>query len=284
MAAMTMTIRAMTPADVEPAAAAVLAGGWGERTAFFRFCAGHAGCRPFVAVEGEAIVGTGVGTVNGAAGWVGTVFVAPAQRGKGLGRTLTGAVMDALEEAGCRTLVLVASEEGLPLYERLGFRVVTHYHVLERAGLPPDAPGTTAETVRVRAFEPADLSSMEALDQAASGEDRAHLLRALATPDRARSVVREGRVTGFVVRPPWAGGATVAPAVDDGVALLDDRRRLAGPERRVRTGVLAENEGGLARLRGVGWTEAWRAPRMERGEPLAWSPSSIWGQFQYAMG
>jgi GNAT superfamily N-acetyltransferase len=283
MAAMT-TIRTMTLADVKPAAAAVLAGGWGERTAFFRFCAGHAGCRPLVAVEGDAIVGTGVGTVNGAAGWVGTVFVAPAHRGKGLGRALTGAVIDALEEAGCRTLVLVASEEGLPLYERLGFRVVTHYHVLDHAGLPSAPEVEPAGGIRVRAFEPGDLDAMTVIDRAATGEDRAHLLRALASPAAARCAVRDGGVRGFLVLAPWRGAATIATGADDALALLDDHRRRAGPGGRVRTGVLAENEEGLARLLDAGWTEAWQAPRLERGEMLDWSPSSIWGQLQYAMG
>jgi GNAT superfamily N-acetyltransferase len=284
MAAMTTTIRGMTLADVKPAAAAVLAGGWGERTAFFRFCAGHAGCRPFVAVEGDAIVGTGVGTVNGAAGWVGTVFVAPTHRGKGLGRALTEVVTDALEEAGCRTLLLVASPEGLPLYERLGFRVTTSYHVLDHAGLPSPTEARQDGRNRVRAFDPADLDPVTTLDRAATGEDRAHLLRALASPAAARCAVRDEAVSGFLVLTPWGGAATIATGADDALALLDDRRRRAGPGGRVRTGVLAENEEGLARLRGAGWTEAWQAPRLERGETLDWSPSSIWGQLQYAMG
>jgi hypothetical protein len=33
-----------------------------------------------------------------------------------------------------------------------------------------------------------------------------------------------------------------------------------------------------------GWVEAWRAPRMQRGEPLMWEPRAIWGQISFAMG
>jgi hypothetical protein len=48
--------------------------------------------------------------------------------------------------------------------------------------------------------------------------------------------------------------------------------------------LLAENEAGLERLAATGWTEAWRAPRLIRGDPLTWQPSAIWGQFNHALG
>jgi GNAT superfamily N-acetyltransferase len=291
MPAMPTTIRPMTDADVEPAAATVLAGGWGDRRTFFRFTAAHPGCRSFVAADDDGIAGTGVGTVNGIAGWVGTIFVAPSRRGTGLGRALTQAVIDALEEAGCRTLLLIASREGLPVYERMGFAVETHYRILEAAAtrttgsaVKGDAGSARAGTVHVRAFAPEDLEAMAALDRAATGEDRAHLLRALASPASTRCVTRDGGISGFLLRPPWPGGATIAPLTDDAVALLEDRRRQLDPDDRLRTGVLESNETGVERLRSAGWTEAWTAPRLIRGDPLAWNPGSIWGQLQYAMG
>src|SRR2546426_7956273 len=50
----TATIRAMTPADVDPASDMIVRGGWGDRGAFFAFAAGHAEGLPIVAqVAGE---------------------------------------------------------------------------------------------------------------------------------------------------------------------------------------------------------------------------------------
>ena len=77
--------------------------------------------------------------MNGPVGWIGTIWVAPAARRTGLGRALTEATIEAAESAGCRTLVLVATAEGRPLYERLGFRVATEYRILEASGLGGDA-------------------------------------------------------------------------------------------------------------------------------------------------
>ncbi|MFL5675108.1 MAG: hypothetical protein ACJ779_08880, partial [Chloroflexota bacterium] len=88
----------------------------------------------------------------------------------------------------------------------------------------------------------------------------------------------------FVVRPPWGGGATIARDVDDAVAILDARRAAHGPDRRVRTGLLSENEARIGRLLTTGWSDAWRAPRMIRGDPMTWHPDWIWGQFNYAVG
>jgi hypothetical protein len=76
----------------------------------------------------------------------------------------------------------------------------------------------------------------------------------------------------------------VAPRIDDALALLRARRLAYGPERRVRCGILIDNESGAAALEADGWSEAWRAPRLLRGAPLDWHPEHIWGQFNHAMG
>ena len=124
-----------------------------------------------------------------------------------------------------------------------------------------------------------------ALDAAATGEDRAAVLAAFAAPGTTRVLERaDGRVGGFVVRAPWGGAATIAPRIEDARALLHSRRVASGAGKHVRAGLVASNETGLAHLAAAGWTEAWRAPRLIRGEALHWQPESLWGQFNFAMG
>ena len=62
----------MLAADVAAAADAVRRGDWGDREAFLRFAASLANCRPILAERDGEIVGTGVTTVSGRVGWVGT--------------------------------------------------------------------------------------------------------------------------------------------------------------------------------------------------------------------
>ena len=278
-------LRPMTAADIEPAAAAILADDWGDRRTWFGFAVGNPRCRVFVATtDAGEVVGTGVATINGPVAWIGTVWVAPAWRGQGLGRALTQAPIDAADAAGCRTLVLVATEAGRPMYERIGFQVQTWYRTLEAPGLG-GADATAHGMPTVRAWRPADQDAVAALDRAVTGEDRRHLLEAFATPDSARVVVGDDdRPRGFVIRATWGGGATIAPDIDDALAILAARRAAYPADRRVRAGIVLENDAGAAALEEAGWTEAWRAPRLIRGEPITWRPSGIWGQFNHAVG
>jgi ribosomal protein S18 acetylase RimI-like enzyme len=274
------TLRSMTPADVDAAAELILGNDWGVRREWLEFAATQPACAPLVAEADGEIVGTGVGTASGRVGWIGTIFIAPDQRGHGLGRSITQAIIERLESAGCTSLVLVATSEGRRLYERMGFEVQTQYRILQAIGLPPaDQPDA------VRPFEAGDLAPIEQLDREGTGEDRAHAIGRLANPDTARVAAgADGGIEGFVIRAPWGGGATVARSADAALRILTARRRAAGPEGRIRVGLLDENVEGLARLTEVGLRLTWSAPRMLRGEPLAWHPDWIWGQFNHAMG
>lgn len=281
----------MTPSDVAPAAEAILRADWGDRRSWFEFAATQPECQPVVAELDGVIVGTGVGTANGPVGWVGTIWVAPGHRGAGLGRALTQAVIDRLESAGCRTLLLVATTEGLPLYERMGFSIQAHYLILEVPSLPevPDpadgsapTPGMTGDVVR--AFLPRDIEAVAALDRAATGEDRRHALVRFASPASARVLEAGGLIRGFVIRAPWGGGATIAADPADALLLLDARRRAGGPSGRVRAGLLGDNVAGLELLEREGYRHIWSAPRLVRGRALDWRPTWIWGQLNHAIG
>lgn len=280
-------LRPMLPADVDAATEMILSNEWGVRRDFLAFAASQPECAPMVVEAHGAIVGTGVGTANGAVGWIGTIFVDPRWRGQGLGRAITQSIIDRLESGGARTLVLVATADGRRLYSTMGFEVQTRYRILEAPGLGSGA-GVAAESdraSRVRAFRPADLEGMLTLDRVGTGEDRAHVLRHVATPATTKVLGGpDGTVDGFVIRAPWGGGATVARSLDAAMAIIHERRLKAGPTGRVRVGLLQENTDGLARLVAVGFAPQWAAPRMLRGEPMAWHPEWIWGQFNHAMG
>lgn len=268
----------MTAADIEPASAAILADDWGDRRAWFEYVVASPTVRGIVAEADGQVVGTSVAAIHGAAAWIGTIWVQRTARGQGLGAALTEAAMDEADRAGSVTQVLVATDAGRPLYERLGFQVQTWYRTMERRGV--DAPQQPA----VRAFASGDLAAMVDLDRMATGEDRSGALATLASPATSRVLAGEDGVRGFVVRAPWGGGATVARTIDDAMALLDARLATAGPLRTVRCGIVLENEAGGRALEADGWTEAWRAPRLVRGRALEWDPAMLWGQFNHAMG
>jgi GNAT superfamily N-acetyltransferase len=276
----TALIRPMRPADVVPAGDIMRRGEWGERTTFLAWAVGNPSCHPLVADLGGRILGTGIATAYGPVGWVGMIFVDQDSRGQGLGRALTRAVIDDLEARGCRTLLLIATDRGRPLYEREGFAVQTEHRRFAAPGSDETGPVEV-----VLQFRPQMLKAMIALDREANGEDRAPVLRALASPEATRIAVgRDGSVRGFLLRGPWGGAALVAPDPDDAVRLLDWRRRRAGPAGRVVAGLPGLNAAGRDRLVVDGWVEEPGGTRMIRGAPLNWRPEFVWGQLNGALG
>src|SRR3954451_19615780 len=80
-----------------------------------------------VAHSDGQVVGTGGAIGFGRTAWIGGVAVAPSCRGIGLGRRLTEAALECVGEA--ETVLLLASELGRPIYDRLGFAAECRYRV-----------------------------------------------------------------------------------------------------------------------------------------------------------
>ncbi|HET9614015.1 MAG TPA: GNAT family N-acetyltransferase, partial [Candidatus Limnocylindrales bacterium] len=227
------TIREMTADDVAPAADVVRRGEFGEREDFFRWSVGRPTIRPFVAVVDGEIVGTATASVHGPVGWVGVIFVAPAWRGAGVGRRLTRTVVDELEAAGCRSIVLIASSMGRPIYEREGFAIIDRQVRFTADGIAPgnvtDTEPAAAIDDGVRPFTEADRSAVHELDRWGTGEDRTAVLADLVDPASTLVAVRrDGLVEGYLARSPWRGGALIARDPETALRLLERRRRATG--------------------------------------------------------
>ncbi len=275
-------IRPMTAADPEPAADVLRRGDFGERLGFFQWAITQPTITSFVAEDDGRIIGTGVASVHGGAGWVGVIFVDAAYRGSGLGRRITRTVVDHLETHGVRSMVLIASPMGRPIYEREGFRAFERQVRFTIDGL---SPAETPPDPRLRPFAPSDLDALIALDRTVTGEDRSTVLRALVdTTTTTVALGSDRRVRGYATRSPWRGGAVIAPDPDDALRLLERRRHTTGLSGKAGAGVLESNAVGRARLREAGWTEELGGVRMIRGEALDWTPNGIWGQFNGALG
>jgi len=284
-------IRDMTAADIDDVGESTNAGGFGDRRAFFRMAVGLGDSHPIVAIGDGRVVGTGVGAVHGSVGWIGVVFVVPELRGRGLGRAITEAVCDGLEGAGCRSLVLVATEMGRPVYDRLGFREQSLYHMF--SGDPTATrPLPPAATV-MRQVRPGDVETMADLDRRATGENRLPLIRAFAGsgwliegeigPERD-GVTTDTAVRGFLLPTTRGNAALIAASPEDAACLLDLHRHLTPEGIRAWAGLLTENEAGRQMLAQRGWYPWKTFPRMIRGEEPDWMPEMIWAQFNHAMG
>ncbi|MDJ0390146.1 GNAT family N-acetyltransferase [Roseomonas sp. E05] len=203
-----VALRPLTADDLEAARGLSQAVGWPHRLEDWRF----------VQALGSGLAAERAGRLLGTVmGWhfgtgyaaLGMVIVAPEAQGQGLGRRLTAAAVAALEGRG---ILLHATAAGQPLYASLGF--VTSGEVWKHEGVvAPAGPAVPGAGERLRPAERRDATMLAALDQAATGLDRAPLIAALLAGAEAVVLEREGGPAGFAMLRRFGRGWTVGPVV-----------------------------------------------------------------------
>jgi len=139
---------------------------------------------------------------------IGMVIVAKEAQGQGLGRRLMESMLDRLEG---RNILLNATEEGLPLYTKLGFVEIGLIH--QHQALAPTVP--LAELLRGERVRPAGGADdwLGDLYSRASGMDRRPSLRALAEESKAVVLTRDHNPVGFAQIRRFGRGRLIGPVV-----------------------------------------------------------------------
>jgi predicted N-acetyltransferase YhbS len=274
-------IRGMTAADIDAVSVLYRSGAWDARRSFLVRFLSNPACQSLVGVRDGHVVATGMATVNGPVGWVGSIFVDPSLRRQGLGRTMTDEVCARLEQAGCTSQVLIASEYGRPMYETMGFQIDGWHQILEsfptrQAPIPPHGKN-------LRRMSPDDMARVGPLDMRATGEDRSKLLTPLA--DTGWLLEAGDELLGYLISVLPESAALVAPDPEDALILLELLRHLgSGPDKTVRAMALQGRQPGQEMLERHGWEPTFATPRMSRGRPIDWEPALIWSLLGFAFG
>ncbi len=228
---------------------------------------------PVKIVADDEIIAIGAGIDLSISGWIAHLVVDPSLRRRGLGGRVLTHLVDALRRAAVRSICLMATAAGEPLYRREGFEPVGDYLFFHRArpwrARPPPAG--------VRPYPEADREAVARLDREASGETR---MRVLAPHLRAGFVcVEGGEVEGYHL-PTLIEGPIVARTASAGRALM--AHKYATADTAVRP---ADNLAGRDFLREAGFAERpVRERRMVLGPPLAWRPDHVFGRIGGNLG
>lgn len=141
--------------------------------------------------------------------WLGMVLTHPAYRQRGYASQLLEKVLAIADERKVKSVKLDATDQGQPLYEKLGFRVeqqIERWTAEYPLSLPTDLE---AETFISRSDPQPQVSLPLALDQAAFGANRSDLLEALAVHS-VSSMDRSGFAFGRPGRKTFYMGPCVA--------------------------------------------------------------------------
>ncbi|WP_433850544.1 GNAT family N-acetyltransferase [Brucella pseudogrignonensis] len=215
MTASPITLETMTTDHLDGAVALSQQAGWPHRREDWAFVLALS--NGVVALEDGSVVGTAMSTPLGDdVATVNMVIVDEAMRGRGLGRKLMQAALDA---ADGRTCLLVATQDGLPLYEKLGF--VVNGEIIQHQGLAAkvDAPGNVSWA------DSDDFSRLVEMDSTATGHNRSNIMQLLKESAQFAVIPKDDEVEAFAGIRPFGRGLVIGPVVakngDDARALID---------------------------------------------------------------
>lgn len=139
---------------------------------------------------------------------IGMVIVTSKIQGQGIGRKLMQAMLERLEGLN---VVLNATTEGLPLYEKMGF--VAYGEVRQHQGPAPTMPlADLMPGERVRPIGRSD-TDLPALWSRASGMDRSNMFNALWQGNKGVVLSRDHEPVGFALLRRFGRGTSIAPIV-----------------------------------------------------------------------
>lgn len=245
--------------------------GWQPIAPVFQFYLQSSFCSPIGFFISGKLAGVGAIIFHGNTAWLAHIIVSPTHRNKGIGAQITKTLIHHAEEKHCKTISLLATALGEPVYTKLGFIKELDYIFLQH---PKPMPRVSPS---ILSYDDHYQEQILKLDREVSGEDRASLLKPHLKDSRIISA--HGQLTGFYL-PTLGEGLVIAEDSETGIALLtarltSDKNRIAVP---------AENKSAVDFLQAQGYSESLRGTRMYLGGKLFWQPYKLYSRIGGNLG
>jgi len=228
-------------------------------------------CFPLKATLAGKVIGIGTAIIHGNTAWLGHIIVSPNHRNAGIGSAITKALIDLSQRNSCRSLQLIATTLGEPVYKKFGFEVVTQYLFFDH-GMSL-SPQTSPE---ISPFQKPHEEALFELDRFVSGEDRKKLL--CDHLNNSFVFVENNLLKGFYM-PTLGEGLILADSPAAGLALM--KLRTASTKKFC---IPMVNENALNFLSQHGFTEYRKASRMILGEKVMWDGSKVYSRIGGNLG
>ena len=227
-------------------------------------------CFPLKATLGNTLVGIGTAIFHRSTAWLGHIIVHKDYRNFGIGSTITKSLIELVQKTPCKSIFLIATALGEPVYKKLGFDIQTHYAFFENGFIPDE------EFYQIKPFEQKYVGPLLALDHSISGENRIELFQNHFT--HARLYIENNNLDGFYL-PTLGEGLIIARTADAGLALMKNRypdhKKICLP---------IDNRDGIDFLLKNGFKELRQASRMVLGDNFSWQASKVFSRIGGNLG
>jgi GNAT superfamily N-acetyltransferase len=277
------TMRRLAASDLPAALELSEQAGWNQTGDDWRMLINLApeGCLA-IEVEDELAATTTLLCYGRRLAWMGMVLTKKSYRGRGFARRLLTQALSLADQMAIETVKLDATDQGRPLYEKIGFRSEQPVERWTR----PGTRGRTGATdpVGERPTErPTENENWRMADHRAFGVDRSDLLEKLARRDHPPFVIddsywltRPGRYSHYL-------GPSVCDTPRTARALIERALATAG-KRDCSWDLFPANTGAAAIARDLAFTPTRRLQRMVRGKDLRANIDSIYAIGGFELG
>lgn len=190
--------------------------GWHDIVPVYTFYNASPFCFPIKVTIANELVGIGTTVMHNDVAWLAHIIVHPNYRNRGLGKFITQSLIENIDTRFCKTIYLIATALGEPVYEKLGFETETEYVFYK--DLATDK--TFIPSPNIIPYTKAHYEHIQRLDQQASGENRFfHFEQHLST---ASVYTINNHVEGYYI-PDFHEGLIVATSSEAGTAFMQKR-------------------------------------------------------------
>lgn len=207
-----MQIQPFTSSDI-PFLTLLQPEGWPDVIPVYKFYTTSSFCYPIKITISNELIGIGTTIIHDDVAWLAHIIVHPDYRNRGIGKHITDSLIESIDPRICKTIYLVATALGEPVYEKLGFETETEY--LFYHNFTKDS--SFAPSSNIVPYNKTYNEQIKQLDQSVSGEDRFfHFEKYLST---AFVYVSHARIEGYYI-PDFHEGVIVANTSKAGVELM----------------------------------------------------------------
>ncbi len=241
--------------------------GWTDIVPEYEYYMGRDFCFSVKALLDSKIVGVGTLIVFDKTAWLAHIIVDKNHRNSGLGFKITGKLINIGNSKSVKSLLLIATELGFPVYKKAGFRIISEYRFFKREKTWRDS----RLSPRILPYKDGQDLKIFELDEKISGQNRKSLLEGYLK--NSLVYIQNGSVLGFYV-PDLGEGLILASTTEAGLALM--KKKYSKVDKAVLPG---ENLTGINFLKtnGFSLTDT-RGTRMILGQEIKWKPGKVFSR------